>query len=279
MYVTYWQLAQKPFENTPDPKFLFDSPQHREGLSRLLYVVREGKGAGLLTGTYGCGKTLLANALFKELEKDVYRVAFVTNPRLDDTEILRMIVHLLGGPSGSSGGPGGSGGADVPPRKADALMALEGIFRANAREGRKTVVVVDEAHAIESDSIFEELRLLLNYQTDSQYLVTLLLLGQPELKNKVEFNKQLNQRIALRYDLQAFNPFETAQYVKHRLAVAGAKRELFEETALQLLHERSGGIPRRINQIADMALLTGMGRKASVINADIVREAIESLSC
>lgn len=265
MYVPYWQLAQKPFENTPDPKFLFDSPQHREGLSRLLYVVREGKGAGLLTGTYGCGKTLLANALFKELEKDVYRVAFVTNPRLDDTEILRMMVHLLGG-------------ADVPPRKSDALMALEGIFRANAREGRKTVVVVDEAHAIESDSIFEELRLLLNYQTDSQYLVTLLLLGQPELKNKVEFNKQLNQRIALRYDLQAFNSVETAQYVKHRLAVAGAKRELFEDAALQLLHERSGGIPRRINQIADMALLTGMGRKAAIINADVVREAIESLS-
>ncbi len=271
MYTSYWQLNDKPFENTPNPKFLFDSPQHREGLSRLLYVVREGKGAGLLTGTYGCGKTLLANALFKELEKDVYRVAFITNPRLDDTEILRMMVHLLGG-------AGGGSAAGVPTRKADVLMALEEIFNSNAREGRKTVVVVDEAHAIEKPEIFEELRLLLNHQTASQDLVTLLLLGQPELKNKVEFNKQLNQRIALRYDLQGLEAEETTEYVKHRLTVAGAQKGIFEGPALQLLHERSGGIPRRINQIADMALLTGMGRKATAINQDIVREAIESLA-
>lgn len=264
MYLQYWALSEKPFENTPNPKFLYQSAQHREGLSRMLYVVREGKGAGLLTGTYGCGKTLLANALFKELEKDVYRTAFLTNPRLDDLEMLRMIVHGLGGPL-------------VPARKADALMALEEIITSNAREGRKTVIVIDEAHAILDASIFEELRLLLNYQTEKNFLVTLLLLGQPELKNKVESNKQLNQRIALRFDLQALTPHETLDYVKHRLNVAGAQKDVFEVEALQLVYERSGGIPRRINQICDMALLTGMGRKAGRINADVVREAIESL--
>ncbi len=265
MYEQYWSLAEKPFENTPNPKFLYFSPQHREGLSRLVYVVREGKGAGLLTGTYGCGKTLLANALFRELEKDVYRVAFITNPRLDDLEMLRMMLHLLGG-------------SPVPTRKADVLMALEDIFTSNARDGRKTVVVVDEAHAIEQNDIFEELRLLLNQQTASQYLVTLLLLGQSELKNKVESNKQLNQRIALRYDLQSLTLHETMEYAKHRLIVAGAQKEIFDIEALHLLYERSGGIPRRINQISDMALLTGMSRKAGKISADIVREAIESLS-
>lgn len=264
MYLQYWHLKEKPFENTPDPKFLYNSPQHEEGLSRLIYVVREGKGAGLLTGIYGCGKTLLGHALADELEKDVYRVAFLTNPRLDDIEMLRMIVYLLGA-------------SEVPTRKADLLMALGQIFDANLRDGKKTVIVIDEAHAIEQPSIFEEIRLLLNFQSRQQFLLTLLILGQPELKNKVESNKQLNQRIAMRFHLQGLTTEETAHYVHHRLLIAGAKAELFDEESLVLIHERSGGIPRRINQICDISLLNGMTRQSPIVGADIVREAITSL--
>lgn len=264
MYLQYWKLKEKPFENTPDPRFLYHSPQHEEGFSRLIYVVREGKGAGLLTGTYGCGKTLLGHSLMKELESDIYRVAFLTNPRLDDIEMLRMILHLLGS-------------SDVPTRKADVLMALEQIFYSNLREGRKTVITIDEAHTIEDNSIFEELRLLLNFQTDSQFLLTLLLLGQPELKSKIESNKQFNQRIAMRYHLEGLNPEETASYVHHRLLIAGTKSQIFDEEAITMIFARSGGIPRRINQICDMSLLTGMTRKSQSIDESVIREAVESL--
>jgi len=264
MYEAHWGLSMKPFENTPDPRFLYHAPQHEEGLSRLLYVVREGKGAGLLTGVYGCGKTLLGRTLLRELEKDVYRVAFVTNPRLDDIEMLRMIAH-------------GLGATEPPIRKADVLIALEKIFLENVRDGRKTVVVVDEAHAIEDPRLFEELRLLLNFQTEERFLLTLLLLGQPELGPKVDANKQLAQRLAMRFHLEGLNANDVRGYIDHRLRVAGAQRPIFAPEAAQLIFERSGGIPRRVNHICDVSLLTGYGKGAASVDRDIAREAIESL--
>ncbi|HBU69264.1 MAG TPA: ATPase [Elusimicrobia bacterium] len=264
MYESYWNFSEKPFENTPDPRFLYNSPQHEEALNRLLYVVKEGKGAGLLTGIYGCGKTLLARALMKELESSVYKVAIISNPRLDDIELLRMIAYNLGV-------------NDPPVRKADILITLERVLQNNLNDGKKTVVVIDEAHAIEDKNIFEEIRLLLNFQHENKFLLTLLILGQPELKDKVEGNKQLNQRIAMRYYLEALNLSETEHYIKHRLKVSGGSQELFEPDAIALIHERSGGIPRRINQICDVSLLTGFGREAKSITRDIVDETLKSL--
>ncbi|MBI2118311.1 MAG: AAA family ATPase [Elusimicrobia bacterium] len=264
MYLSYWKLNEKPFENSPDPKFLYYSPQHEEGLARLIYVVREGKGAGLLTGTYGCGKTLLGNALYQELEKDIYRVAFLTNPRLDSVEMLRMIIHFLGG-------------TNIPQRKSDILINLEEILRSNLRDGKKTVIVIDEAHAIEENSVFEEIRLLLNFQMENRFLLTLLILGQPELKNKIDSIKQLTQRIAMRYHLESLNQEETSSYIKHRLKIAGNDGDIFEDETLNLIYERSGGIPRRINQICDIGLLTGMTHQLQKINVNIMKEAIETL--
>lgn len=264
MYLQHWNLKEKPFENTPDPKFLFHSKQHEEGLARLLYVVREEKGAGLLTGIYGCGKTLLSRTLSKELENDLFKVAYVTQPRLTDVEMLRMILHSLGAPQ-------------VPPGKGDVLMALEKILTGNSRDGKKTVVVVDEAHAIQDPEIFEEVRLLLNFQSENRFLLTLLLLGQDELKEKVESNKQLDQRIAIRYHLEGLTKEETAGYVLHRLLIAGAKNEIFDEAAAAMVFSRSGGIPRRINQICDVSLLTGMTHGSASVTEAIVHEAVESL--
>ncbi|HOW28306.1 MAG TPA: AAA family ATPase [Elusimicrobiota bacterium] len=264
MYEQYWGFQIKPFENTPDPRFLYHSSQHEEGLNRLLYVVREGKGAGLMTGVYGCGKTLLGWTLMRELEQDVYRVSYVTNPRLNDIELLRMIAH-------------GLGLSDPPTRKTDVLISLEKIFNENLRDGRKTVVVIDEAHAIEDPQIFEELRLLLNFQTENKFLLTLLLMGQPELRPKVDNNKQLSQRLAMRYHLGPLSPSETYEYIRHRLHVAGGSTELFTTEACQIVHERSGGIPRRINHICDISLLNGYGKNAQTVDAAIARDAIDSI--
>ena len=265
MYEQYWRFNENPFENTPDPKFLYNSPQHEEALTRLLYVVKEGKGAGLLTGVYGCGKTLLARALMKELENSIYKVALVNNPRLDDVELLRIICYYLG--------------VNEPPvRKADILITLEKVLQNNLNDGKKTVVVIDEAHAIEDKNIFEEIRLLLNYQFDNKFLLTLLILGQPELKDKIESNKQLNQRIAMRFYLEALARAETESYIRHRLSVCGGNTEIFAPEAIAAIHERSGGIPRRINQLCDVSLLTGYGRQSSSVTREIVEETIKSLS-
>ena len=265
MYEQYWGLKERPFENTPDPRFFFKSKQHEEGLNRMLYIIREGKGAGMLTGVYGCGKTLLSREIMRELEQDVYKLALITNPRLDDVEMLRMIMY-------------GLAGSEPPVRKADVLIGLERILKNNAADGKKTIVLIDEAHVIEDKNIFEELRLLLNFQEADKFLLTLLLLGQPELREKVENIKQLNQRIAMRFHLDALTREETSAYINHRLSIAGAKKSLFSSEALQVVFERSGGIPRRINQVCDSALLTGYGKDANIIDAEIVKEAIQSLS-
>lgn len=265
MYEKYWNLKEKPFENTPDPRFLYNSSQHEEGLNRMLYTVKERKGAGLLTGVYGCGKTLLARALMRELENSTYKVALLTNPRLDDVEMLRMIAYNLG--------------ESAPPvRKADILIILEKVLVNNFNDGKKTVIVIDEAHAIEDKNIFEEIRLMLNFQHQDKFLLTLLILGQPELKEKVESNKQLNQRIAMRFHLEALHLDDTRHYVQHRLEVAGAKNDIFDSDSMELIHERSGGIPRRINQLCDTSLLTGYGKNARSVNREIIEETIKSLA-
>jgi general secretion pathway protein A len=263
MYVDYWHLKEKPFENTPDPKFFYNSSHHEEAFARMIYVVKEGKGAGMLTGIFGCGKTVLSRALYVELERSMCKVAIITNPRLNDVGLLRMICHQLGKTS-------------VPNEKADVLMALEDMLKNNMRDGKKSVIVIDEAHLIEDIHIFEEIRLLLNYQENNKFLLTLILMGQPELKEKVESNKQLLQRIAIRYHLEGLNEEETAHYIEHRLKVAQGSG-IFTPAAMKVVYEQSGGIPRRINQICDMCLFAAFGRHITSITDDIVREAVESL--
>lgn len=266
MYESFWKFTEKPFENTPDPKFFYNSSQHEEALARMLYVIRESKGAGLLTGVYGCGKTLIARSIFKELEQDIYKIAIITNPRLDDIEMLRMIAYGLGT------------GSEVPTRKADVLIRLETILKNNILDGKKTVVIIDEAHAIEKKEIFEEIRLLLNFQLDNKFLLTLLLFGQPELKEKIEEIKQLNQRIVMKYHLTPLNREDVENYIYHRLSVVGLKEKIFSSEAIDIIFERSGGIPRRVNQICDTLLLAAFGAKKLTIDKELVKETIQSFS-
>lgn len=269
MYEGYWGLNEKPFENTPDPRFIYYSPQYEEALSRLLYVVREGKGAGMLTGIFGCGKTLLARTLLKELDKDMYRTALITNPYLSYEELMMHIVYNLGG-------------KDLPTRKTEVMVnivleRLGEILENNMRDGKKTVVIIDEAHVIKDAGVWEELRLILNFQLEDRFLLTLLLLGQPELKDCLDANKQFFQRIAVRYHLDHLNEEDTKKYILHRLSISGRTKPIFTEKAHKLIYEKSSGIPRRINHICDLALFSGFGREISTIDEDMIRDASSDL--
>jgi general secretion pathway protein A len=269
MYEEYWGLKEKPFQNTPDPRFFYKSAEHEETLSRLLYTVEQGLGAGMLTGVFGCGKTVVGNALCDRLPQDKYKIALINNPQVGYVELLRAIVRSLKA-------------VELPTKKTELstdylLEILGGILENNAKDGGETVVIIDEAHVIKDENIFEELRLLLNFQRRDKFLLTLFLFGQPELKQKIEDNKQLEQRIAIKCHLEAFKQQDTYNYIFHRLNVAGRTETVFNAEALKLVHSRSGGIPRRINRICDFSLLVGMHKSAKVIDEEIVEESIKSL--
>ena len=264
MYEAHWGLTEKPFQNTPDPRFLFRSAASQEALSRLLFVVREGLGAALLTGVFGCGKTLTMQALIDTLGAG-YKVGVVTNPALSGTELLREILYQLGRKE------------QLPRDKTELLHLIEEFTLNNLRDSKRTVVVVDEAHLIEERSAFEELRLLLNLQSREAFLVTLILSGQPELQAKVDADKALAQRIGLRFHLDHLSAAETAAYVEHRLRVAGRTTPLCTAGALAAVYEVSGGIPRRINHVCGMCLLIGFHRQLAQIDEAVVQEGGKEL--
>ena len=264
MYEEYWRLKEKPFENTPDPRFIYSSQQHQEALSRMLYVVRERKGAALLTGEYGSGKTLLSRVLLEELQKEnKYQSVFIFNPRLSSLDFIKEIVYQL------------EGGKEYSLEKIDLFHNLHKILLSNCEAGRHSVVIVDEAQAIVDRDIFEELRLLLNFQLNNLFLLTIILIGQPELIDKIINLPQLRQRIAVKFHLRALNEDDTRQYIQHRLDVAQAKQAIFEEDAYKEIYLNSFGIPRLINNICDLALLAGFGSGLKRINKEMIIQVSE----
>src|SRR6058998_1114211 len=182
MYEAYWELSEPPFDNSPNPKFFYLSPEHEEALGRLLYKVPAPQGCGMLTGEYGCGKTTLSRALIQRLEAERYEIGLLTNPSWNAVDFLREALYQLGAESRDK-------------TKSELLHQLNDVFFRNFREGRDTVLIVDEAQLIEDDAVFEELRLLMNFQTDDRFLVTLLLIGSPELRERVRRLKHLVQRV------------------------------------------------------------------------------------
>ena len=265
MYEEYWGLTEKPFENTADYRFLYYSSQHAEAFSRLTYAINEQKGTALLTGVFGCGKTVIAQALIGSLNKAKYEIAFIVNPQVSSVELLREIIYDLGIKD------------NLPTLKTDIMHLLDERLHNNMDDGKNTVVIIDEAHLIEDKLIFEELRLLLNLQYKNKFLLTLVLLGQPELKEKINNIKQLQQRISIKYHLTGLESQETAKYIQHRLEVAGAAKKIFNDKVFDAIYDGSGGIPRRINQICDMALLIGMSKKQGFIDDKTISEVIEDL--
>jgi general secretion pathway protein A len=264
MYEAYWELTEAPFENSPNPKFFYLSPEHEEALVRLVYTVRHRKGCGMLTGEYGCGKTTLARALIQRLEAERYEIGLLTNPSWNAVDFLREVLYQLGVETQEQ-------------RKPELFHMLNDLFFRNYQAGRDTVVIVDEAQLIDDDAVLEELRLLLNFQTDDRFLVTLLLIGSPELAVKVRRMKHLDQRIQLRYHVNTLDYTHTSNYITHRLKMAGQPKQLFTEGAVKLIFDFTRGTPREINNLCDVALLVGYSKRVNEIGEKIIAEVIKDM--
>ncbi|OGC34300.1 hypothetical protein A2311_01215 [candidate division WOR-1 bacterium RIFOXYB2_FULL_48_7] len=262
MYLSYWQLTKKPFENTPDPQFIYLSKQHEEALSRMLYAIQEKKGAALITGEYGSGKTLLTRVLLSKLAENEYQLALLLNPLLSPTQLIKEVIHQLGGSISASAS------------KATAFNRLNELLLDINRQKKMAVIVVDEAQAISRLASLEEFRLMLNFQLNEQFLLTLILIGQPELKGKIDRLPQLEQRFSLKFHLTALDQAETCEYINHRLVIAGGKKGIFTVDACQEVFAYSQGIPRRINNVCDLAMLVGSGSGAESIDREIIKKVV-----
>lgn len=262
MYLEYWGLKRFPFENVPNPDFMYYSPEHEEALARLLYVVRGNKGVVLISGEVGSGKTTLSRVLINQLPPDEYDIGLMTNPSLKPLDFLREVLYNLGLDPGRF------------KSKASLLKILRETMLKNLRENRTTLLIFDEAQLI-SKQTFEEIRLLLNFQLNDRFMMTVILLGQPELRTTVKSIAQLDQRIAIRYHLNPLNETETERYIDFRLKKAGAGKVLFTDNGKGEVYRHSLGTPRVINNICDMSLMIGFIARAHRVDADIVRKAIE----
>jgi general secretion pathway protein A len=266
MYKEYWNLKEKPFENTPDPKFFFSSSHHEEALMRLYYVIKERKGAGILTGEYGSGKTILTRFIVRELSYDSrYKIALIVNPSLSSEDFLKEIVYQLES-------------KECKGTKLDLLHKINDILYKSKEENKDVVLIVDEAQAINSQEMFEELRLLLNFQLNDRFLLTILLVGQPELREKINKLPQLKQRMAISFHLNVLTPSDTALYIEHRCKVAGAQKPLFSNDAHEVMAINSGGIPRKINTYCELALMQAMIDKKNIVDDQIAKDAIEDIN-
>ncbi len=262
MYLEYWGLKKFPFENVPNPDFMYYSPEHEEALARLFYVVRGNKGVVLISGEVGSGKTTLSRVLINQLPPEQYDIGLMTNPSLKPLDFLREVLFNLGLDPGRY------------KSKATLLKLLRETMLKNLRENRTTLLIFDEAQLISKET-FEEIRLLLNFQLNDRFMMTVILLGQPELRTTVKSMAQLDQRIAIRYHLNPLNEVETERYIDFRLKKSGAGKVLFTDDGKTEIYHYSEGIPRIINNMCDMSLMIGCILQASVIDADIVRKAIE----
>lgn len=267
MYESYWQLKQKPFESTSDPRFYYPGESHQAALLKVRYAIENRRGAALLAGPNGSGKTLVVNVLRQVLGDSLGPFVHLVFPQMPSDELLGYLADELDG-SPEAGGT---------PSTAHSVRRIEQFLTENTRQGRHAILAVDEAQLLPGARIYQTLRLLLNFQTDGRPGLTLLLVGQPALLPILQRTPELEQCLAVKSLLRPFSERETAEYVAHRLKAAGALRTIFEPDALPALYELSHGIARQINRLCDLALLIGFAEQRQTITAGHIESVCQEL--
>tara|TARA_B100001057_G_scaffold471813_1_gene534493 strand:+ start:234 stop:1181 length:948 start_codon:yes stop_codon:yes gene_type:complete len=260
MYEEYFGLNSKPFKITPDPRYLFMSDRHKEGLAHLLYGVTDSGGFIQLTGEVGTGKTTLIRALLEQLPSKV-EIALIMHTQISAKEFLVEICNELN-----------------IEREGDSILDIVNtlniyLLKQHAN-GKKVILLVDEAQNL-TPNVLEQLRLLTNLETEKDKLLQIILIGQPELRKVLAKNnlRQLAQRVTARYHLHPLSKPETFLYIEHRLRISGSQSEIFKKNAKREIYSYSSGIPRLINVICDRALLGGYGMGKRKIDKALVKQA------
>jgi general secretion pathway protein A len=266
MYASFFGLKQDPFSIAPDPRYLFMSERHREALAHLLYGLSGGGGFVLLSGEIGTGKTTVCRCFLEQIPENC-NVAYIFNPKLTANELLRTVCDEFR----IAHTPQGPGGETIK----DCIDPLNAYLLAAHAAGRHSVLIIDEAQNLSAE-VLEQLRLLTNLETNERKLLQIILIGQPELRRMLARPEleQLAQRVIARFHLDALSADETAQYIGHRLAVAGRVGPLpFDARAMQRIHQVSRGVPRRINLLCDRALLGAYAHGQTVVGRPVVDKA------
>ncbi len=265
MYLEYYGLHEPPFDLTPNPRFLFYSARHREAFNHLLFGIRERKGFVQLTGEVGSGKTTVCRALLEQLG-ETYATALILNPVLEVDQLVRAIAMEFG--------------LDVKGQdRLEVVAGLNEFLLRLVEEGREAVLFIDEAQDL-STELLEQIRLLSNLETDDRKLLQIVLMGQPELRDRLNEHRmrQLRQRITVRYHLTPLRLPEVGQYIRHRLQISGARgTPTFSPMAVWRIHRYSQGVPRLVNAVCDKCLLAGYVKGREEVDWQTVGLAISEL--
>ena len=265
MYEKFYHLKDKPFNNNPDPKFFYPSPKHAEALDRLQYAILERKGFVVVTGEIGAGKTTVCRALLNRLDDVHNEICMITNTHLNAKELIMAILEDLRVPYKSG-------------TKIKLLAQLNDYLIKQMQENKNVILIVDEAQNL-SPSVLEEVRMLSNLETDTDKLIQIVLMGQPQLREKLKLREleQFRQRIAVHYHLYPLSREECYGYVRHRLNVAssnGSAASIFTPEALDVMYDFARGVPRLINYSCDNALLSGFVYEKKTIDKETMLEVI-----
>ncbi|MBL7084755.1 MAG: AAA family ATPase [Candidatus Omnitrophica bacterium] len=265
MYERFFSLNEKPFNVTSDPSFLFFSRRHKEAFSHLIYGIKERKGFLEITGEIGTGKTTLCKALLNSLDKET-KTALILNPDLSKFQLLKTMLQDLGIEFKKDSG-------------VSLLTRLNEFLLEQLSCGNNVVLIIDEAQNLRS-SLLEQIRLLSNLETEKEKLLQIVLVGQPELREKLNSAKlkQLRQRISVRYHILPLDRDEISKYIKHRLSVAGSGNSVnFTKEAVEQLYEYSQGVPRLINILCDKVLLAAFVKETRAITLEMIKKCIAEL--
>lgn len=267
MYLDYWQLASKPFEPGADRATFFPCESHEAALLKLRYAIENRRGAVLLAGPSGVGKTMLVQMFRHELPNAFQPQVPIVFPQMSSRDLLVYLAEQLGAPA-----------AETPRHTIEeSIRRIETLLRTNAEAGRQAVVIIDEAHLLEDCVALETLRLLLNFEHQGSPALTLVLIGQMSLVSAVSRLSSLEERIAVKALLRSFTVNETADYVRHRMHAAGAARDIFSADALEALHYLGHGVARQINRLGDLALLVGYADELPNLTAKQIEAVSEEL--